>query len=352
MDYVVVIPALEPDESLLAYIDHLAERRLGPIIVINDGSGRRWNPIFDAIGERTECIVLRHDVNKGKGRAIKTAIQYYQQHFTDCGGIITVDCDGQHAVEDVVKVRDAMARCPNSFIMGCRSFSGDNVPARSLMGNRVTSAFMRFLYGIDLEDTQTGLRGMPNSMLSALSTLRGERYDYEVNVLLYVKRYHIAMEVVPIQTVYINNNAGSHYRSIVDSLRIALQLSRGLLWFGGSGLISGLVDYGLFVILTKLIFSGLSLGSRVFVAAVLARVISSLVNYSINRKTVFGYGKRKLRTSLVRYYALWVCILIASFSLTYLFSYVTGIDEVLFKIIVDILLSIISYQVQLRWVFK
>lgn len=351
MEYAIVIPALEPEESLLTYIDELLDALAGPVLVVDDGSGPRWAPIFEAIAEKERCVVLRHEVNRGKGRAIKTAIQYYRSKIDYCGGIVTVDCDGQHAVADVAKVCRAMNIYNSSLVLGCRNFDGDNVPARSRAGNKATSAFMRFLYGINLEDTQTGLRGMPNAMLKSLAKLRGDRYDYEINVLLYAKHNAIPMQVVPIETIYTNNNEGSHYRSFVDSARIGIQLSRGLLFFGGSALIAGLVDYGLFVFMTKTLLSALALGQRILIAAVVARIISSIINYTINRKTVFGRGQRMI-SSITRYYMLWVVLLTLSFSLTYLFSYITGWDEALIKIMVDILLGVASYQFQLHWVFK
>jgi len=338
---------------LIPYVKALQDAEVGPIMIVDDGSGADCLPIFDQLSAMEGCMVLRHPVNQGKGAALKTAIRWYIEHqdtlYHDCIGIVTADCDGQHAVPDVCAIARAMAEKPNALVLGCRDF-GENTPKRSATGNRVTSRVMKALYNVDLQDTQTGLRGLSNQLLAGAAKLRGNRYEYELNMLLWARQSGIPFKIVPIETIYFDNNSGSHYRTVRDSLRIAGQLLRGLAQYGLSSLLSALVDVVAYALLVKLVFSWLPLTSRMLLATIVARVISSVVNYACNRKLPYMRNKR-VSTTVVRYYILWFFQLAASFLGSWLLCSCLGFDELVAKYLVDILLAIASYQIQLRWVF-
>ena len=70
----IVIPAYEPGEELIAYVKELCAAQLGPIVSVDDGSGARFAHIFDAL-RKLDCTVLTHPENRGKGAAIKTALE-------------------------------------------------------------------------------------------------------------------------------------------------------------------------------------------------------------------------------------------------------------------------------------
>ena len=103
--FYAVIPAYEPDEKMLAVIDDISSLTDFHIIVINDGSGKDKLPIFAEAAKK--AIVLTHEVNKGKGRGIKTALEYIKEHEADTVGIVIADADGQHKVEDIIRVSEA-----------------------------------------------------------------------------------------------------------------------------------------------------------------------------------------------------------------------------------------------------
>lgn len=350
----VVIPAYQPGDLLISYVQSLRTAKIGPIIVINDGSNPECQPIFDELSEIEDCTVLHHPVNRGKGAALKTAIHWYLEHqdslYRECDGIVTADCDGQHAVMDVCAIARAMAEKPETLVLGCRDF-GENTPKRSATGNRVTSWAMKALYNVELRDTQTGLRGISNQLLEGAGKLRGDRYEYELNMLLWAKQIGVPFNIVSIQTIYFDNNSASHYRTVRDSLRIAGQLLRGLAQYGLSSLLSALVDVTAYALLVKLLLGWLPLTSRMLLATIAARVISSVVNYICNRRLPYMRNKR-VSATVVRYYILWFFQLAASFLGSWLLCRGLGLDELTAKYLVDILLAIASYQVQLRWVFN
>ena len=219
-----------------------------------------------------------------------------------------------------------------------------------MAGNRATSAAMRILYGIELEDTQTGLRGIPRGLLEEVAALPGQRYEYELEMLLWAKRRGVPMNVLPIETRYFDNNSGSHYDTVRDSLRICVPLLRGLAQYMAAGAASPVVDVAAYGLLVSLVFGGLNLVDRLMLSAVLARILSSLFNYLCNRRLP-QMRRKAFWPTAARYYVLWVFQLAGSVLGTWALCTAFGANELLAKYAVDILLSLLSYQVQLRWVF-
>ncbi len=347
----IIIPALNPTPSLIEYVKAILAEGAAQVIVVNDGSRAELTPIFTACSQLDNCIVLTHETNKGKGRALKTAFTYFLHNMNHLAGVITADADGQHAVEDVYKLATALADMQSGILLGVRDFSQNNVPFRSKLGNRATSLIFRLLYGYKLEDTQTGLRAIPVKELPQIARLKGERYEYEINMLIYARKMNIAMKEIPIQTLYFNHNEGSHYNSIIDSIRVFRKLISGLLRYSFSTIASGVIDIICFILLANVFFIELPLKTRVFFATLLARVFSSSGNFYLNRKLVFQSGN-PLSGSIIRYYSLVIGQMIASYVLVISANLSFGANIVLVKIIVDTLLGIISYQLQLHWVFK
>ena len=349
---VIIIPALQPRKDFVGFIDELLQLHIGPIVIVDDGSGMQYRNLFRSVNAKENCTVLYHEKNYGKGAAIKTAIRWSLDHFFHFKGVITVDCDGQHLPKDVKAVYDKLVTLDdNNLVLGVRSFDNDETPQLSRLGNKVSSSIMKALYSIDLKDTQTGLRGFPYSMLEWLLEVRGEHYEYELNVLIEAKKKSISFNLVEVETVYYRKNIDSHYRPFTDSFFVARIMARGVLKYFASSLTSTAVDLTLFTLLTKFFFSHLPLSGRILVGTLIARIFSSIVNYSINKSLVFSQDTRFYPTML-KFYTLWICQLSISCTLVMLFTKISGIDEVLIKMMVDAVLALFSYQVQLRWVFK
>ncbi len=349
---VLIVSALEPNKDFIGFIDELLELHIGPVVIVDDGSGVKYRKVFRTLCLKENCTVLFHEENRGKGASIKTAIRWCISHFSDFMGMITVDCDGQHRPKDVKAVYDKLCSVPEDhLVLGVRTFAEDTTPKLSRTGNRVASSVMRALYSIDLTDTQTGLRGFRRSMLDWLLMVKGDHYDYELNVLIEAKRESISFTLVPVDTVYFRGNIESHYRPFADSWRIGKIMARGLLRYFASSLTATALDLTLFIVLTKLIFADLPLSSRILLGTLIARIFSSMLNYMINRRIVFSQDTRFYPTML-KFYTLWVCQLSISYLFVLTFTAISGIDEVFIKMLVDGCLALFSYQVQLRWVFK
>lgn len=359
MNATVVIPSLNPDEKILSTVQSLVNEGFSDIILVDDGSDKDHKEYFNQAVEQfnnqedVQITVLVHEVNKGKGRAMKTAFEYILANRPNNPNVITVDGDGQHLSGDVKKCIEKLEEFPHSFVMGVRNFKQDNIPWRSRFGNNTTRLVFSLLCGINVSDTQTGLRAIPFEHLPLMLTIDGDRYEYESNQLFAVKRAGIEFKEVIITTVYLDENQTSHFRPIRDSIRIYGVIIKYIL----SSLASTLVDISLFTFI-NFIFGKLEMPDelRFLVATALARIVSSFVNFSINRKMVFK-SKDNYGITIVKYYTLCVCQLLASAGLVYLFSTFVfkledgSIFDTLIKSCVDTVLFFISFRIQQNWVF-
>lgn len=211
---VIVIPAFEPDGGLVDLVRRLAPD-FGGFVVVDDGSRASREP-FRELERLGLARVVAHPENRGKGAALKTGFAEVLRSFPDAVGVVTVDADGQHRPEDVVRVARAMSEAPSSLVLGVRSF-GSGVPLRSRLGNFWARVEFRLLTGRSVRDTQSGLRGIPLGMLPRLMRIPGERYEYEMRVLVdCAVRGELAQ--LPIATVYIDGNRASHFRPLADTL--------------------------------------------------------------------------------------------------------------------------------------
>lgn len=333
---IVVIPAYEPDEKLLRVVAELKRDTDYAIVVVNDGSSEAAEPVFAALPEGV--TLLRHAQNRGKGRALKTAYEYIAAHFPQSEGIVTVDADGQHLPADVVRVSEDWESHPEALVLGSRRFTG-TVPWRSRAGNAITRVVFRLSTGVSVYDTQTGLRAFAVSSIPMMLEMRGERYEYEINVLLYATRQHMPIREVTIETVYIADNASSHFHPMRDSWRIY----KMILLFAASSLLAAAVDYVLVLSLSAL-FAKQAQG--LLWSVVLARVISSFLNYMLNRKLVFEDCSRR---SVFRYYLVAAGIMAANYGLLSLISGVMPLA--LAKLLVELALYPLSFYLQRRFVF-
>lgn len=361
MNVSVILPSLNPDEKLMQVVDGLLAEGFTDIIIVNDGSDEAHMQPFKLASEHSEVTVLTHEVNKGKGRALKTAYEFCLVNRPDIDGVVTVDGDNQHRPKDIKACCERLTENPEAVILGCREFSQKQVPWKSRLGNNFTKGVFRIFCGVKISDTQTGLRAMPYSSLKLMTEISGERFEYETHVLLELKKHKLKCIEVPIETVYIEENASTHFHWLKDSLRVygvifryVIGSAMQFLKFSLGSILSFLIDSGLFTLLVWLLAkTSLSEWWQTAGATAAARVVSSIFNFIFNRKAVFKSGESTGRT-LWKYYVLCVCQMAASAGLVYLLETIIGVGgfwKTLIKVVVDICLFLASYQIQRRWVF-
>ena len=225
----VLIPALNPCDRLIGVVGELLRcEAVASIIVVNDGSDADCDPVFQAVAARPRVELLRHQENRGKGAALRTGIRRFLDREAADDILITADADGQHLPSDILAVAAMAQQQPASLVLGTRTLRGD-VPLRSRFGNELTRFIFRLFTRERLTDTQTGLRAVPRTLLQRLLAARADRYAFELEMLLLASRLGIPFVTVPIQTVYLEGNADSHFRPIADSARIYWVFARYLL---------------------------------------------------------------------------------------------------------------------------
>jgi dolichol-phosphate mannosyltransferase len=215
--HIVAIPAYNPDGRLLRLVEELRDSFEPFILVVDDGSAEASRDVFASL-EEMGLKVLKHEVNKGKGAALKLAASYVLENFPG-KGFVAADADGQHKPEDILGVCLEMEKNPDSLILGVRDFSRKGIPMKSKLGNRLASLAFLITTGQRVADTQTGLRGMPASFMEEFSLIQGDRFEFEMNALSTAAK-KLGIVQVPIQTIYEDNNKGTHFRAIEDSVMI------------------------------------------------------------------------------------------------------------------------------------
>ena len=330
----VLIPAYQPDGRLEELASELAAAGL-ETVVVDDGS--TVNPdVFRRLEERG-IPVLRHPENRGKGRALKTGLAHMAgQGFQ---AAVTADADGQHTAEDIRTVIRALEEHPGRLILGARDV--EQMIPRSRAGNTLTRRLFQVLHGIRLQDTQTGLRGIPftSDSMPGLLELAGDRYEYEMEMLLCSGRlFPQGITEVPIQTIYLEENRSSHFRPLADGMKIYRILFRDLPKYLLSSLLAFGVDYAAFNLLYYFVFRW------TVPATVLARVLSAGVNFWVNRSVVFR--ARGTSYTAWNYLKLALCILALNSGLMFLLVDLLGLPAAVMKILVEALLFLASFVVQ------
>lgn len=344
----LLIPAYRPDADLVPLVRAIrTEAAPDLVLVVDDGSGSgpgpeqgldegEYDAIFTAL-EADGARVIRERTNRGKGSALKRGLGAIQEILPGAA-VITADADGQHTPADIARlaavVRENAAWAGQApLVLGTRTF-GAGTPMRSRVGNAVSSALFFLSTGRWLGDTQTGLRAIPSALIPLLLQVPGDRYEYELSALLAVARTGQEWETMSIDTVYIEDNRSSHFRPLRDSARVL----GPMLGFALSGLLAFAIDTVLFLALA-------ALTSQVWLALLIARIVSGGVNVTVNRVFVFRpRGVPWVRT-LVDYAALAVVLLVAGMISVNILVF-AGVGLLAAKILTDAGLWVASFVVQ------
>lgn len=343
MKIIALIPAYEPEENMLDLLENIKKDTDMDIVVVNDGSSDACKDIFSKAKEFAK--VLEHEVNKGKGRALKTGLNYINDNYRGEYIVVTMDADGQHTIEDALKICDLVKKSPDILVLGKRFF-GEDVPLRSRFGNAMTRLVYKIATGVKVYDTQTGLRAFSYKLVPLMLEIKGERYEYEINVLMECSKNNIEIKEIDIATIYINNNSGSHFNVFKDSYRIYKEIFK----FCAASIICFLVDYALYCI--GLVFTvSLGKGLSTVVSNVFARILSSVLNFTLNKKVVFKRKGNTLKLA-ISYFMLALCILAGNTIVLKMFVEVFNIDTKIAKLITELIFFIISWFIQKFLIFK
>ena len=354
---IALIPAYEPDAKIKDLTKELNDRGFS-VVIVDDGSGPGYATLFEGLSQ--DATVLTHSENRGKGAALKTGLKYINKYmayteavFTKTGTemvsgkdavIVTVDADGQHLPDDVQRVAEISAARPEALVLGSRALEGD-IPARSRFGNTVTRHVYSAATGVRVHDTQTGLRAFHRSMIPRLLEIEGDRYEYEINMLMMLATEGVPVIEERIETVYEDNNSGSHFRTVRDAVRVYKEILK----FSASSLASFAIDYCVYALLLAATGAA-GIANGLVISNIGARLLSGTANYTLNRKLVFrsraGFAK-----SALEYIALAAFILAGNTIVLSTLVGTLGMNSLLAKLITEIIFFAISWTVQKYVIF-
>jgi glycosyltransferase involved in cell wall biosynthesis len=355
--YIALIPAYEPDEKIKGLADELLEKGFD-IVIVDDGSGPDFAALFEELSQK--ATVLTHVINRGKGAALKTGLNYINKYMaytesvlTPAGAetvsgrdavIVTVDADGQHLPDDVQRVAEISAQRRDALVLGSRAL-GEDIPVRSRFGNTVTRHVYSAATGVRIHDTQTGLRAFHRSLIPRLLKIEGDRYEYEINMLMQLAAEGVPIIEERIETVYEDNNSGSHFRTVRDSFRVYKEILK----FSASSLASFAIDYGMYALLLAATGAA-GIANGLVISNIGARIVSGTANYAMNRKLVFksrtGFAK-----SAVQYFLLAAFILASNTIVLSTLAGTLGINRFAAKLITEVIFFAISWTVQKYVIF-
>ena len=352
--FCIIIPAYKPGEGFAEFIKEIRQNTSCPIIVIDDGSGEEYKDIFEIAVKTSECCLISYVPNKGKGYALKEGFKAFLEKYAsdpNFKGVVTADADGQHLLEDILKIGSDLDSEQDKLILGVRRFKKD-VPARSKFGNNVTKLVYRIAGGNKITDTQTGLRGIPTGFLKNIIQLEGFRYEYEMNMLLSLKSLNMGVKEIPIETVYIDNNSGSHFKTFRDSYIIYKLILKKAYAFKYvlSSAASFLIDYLIYALILLIPL----IDTQIKFAQVIARIFSSVFNFAFNKKFVFNNKDKSVKAYVMQslsYFMLVIVNLFLSIELNHILIG-WGVNKYISQPIANLFIFIISYTVQKYLIFK
>lgn len=338
---IILIPAFEPDDHLIKLVREIKLNCDYKILIVDDGSGEDYASIFKQ-SEVLGCTILKHNKNMGKGCALKTGFAYIKDNTDERVGVVTADADGQHLVKDILNVCSEIPDKDHKIVLGVRKFVG-KVPWKSAIGNAFAREIFKLASGTKLLDTQTGLRGFPIESLVWLLSIDGERYEYEMNMLLQAKKAGYGFKQIEINTMYEASNKSSHFRAVKDSISVFMPFLR----FCASGASAAFVDYFLLFYLQWLT-------KNLFLSVVIARLASSAINFTVNKFLVFNIKSKdkKNRREIIRYYLLVCVLLFANYFILSFFSETLHIWLFWSKILTESILFVVSFTVQHLFIFN
>lgn len=348
----MIIPLSAPDEATAGYIEDLIKNKAEDIILVTDNE-KSHEDFLRKAADHSEVTVV-YAKKPGRGAAIREAFRFLSENRKDTDGALCCEEDGRYPYEALDICIKAFEKDPGCVVMGSRDPEKENIPVKKRACSKISGLVYRFATGIRLKDTQSSLRLIPAGYFEYFAKLPGKSKDYETRMLIGIMNKKISYTEVSVPVISHDEKDRKNLSTFKDRIIVYSIVLAYFLKFAISSVSSYLIDMGIYALLLFFLENRLSVGGQVLVCTVVSRIISSLFNFTINRKTVFK-ATDKLAAATVRYYIIAVIKLAASYALIYFFTDllgITGFAQLIIKALVDIVLFLFSFQFQKNWVFK
>jgi len=235
----VLIPTYNNAQILRSVIEKVLEYT-GRVVVVNDGS---TDGTAEIIADFPQIHAIRHKPNRGKGYALRMGFKAAAKLGYDYA--ISIDSDGQHYPEDLIRFLGALDETPGALLIGARNMQEvDNVPAKSSFGNRFSNFWFWVNTGIKLPDTQSGYRCYPLEKLADKRYFT-RKYEFEIEVIVRAAWSGIPVRSIAVSVFYPKPEERiTHFRPFKDFTRISILntflVLYALLWIKPRDFISSL----------------------------------------------------------------------------------------------------------------
>ena len=214
-DCCVIIPTYNNAGTVLDVLARSCASGL-PVIVVDDGCTDGTAALLAA--STLPFTVLTHPRNRGKGRALRTGLNYARS--AGYRYALTLDADGQHFPEDIPLLLAAIGRWPGALVLGSRDLQAENMPGGNSFANRFSNFWFRVQTGRRVPDTQTGFRAYPLERIGRMRLLTA-RYEAELALLVFLTWKGVPVESVPVRVCYPEERVSS-FRPFRDFFRISV----------------------------------------------------------------------------------------------------------------------------------
>ena len=348
----VIIPLSAPDEATAGYIEDLIKNKIEDIILVAESEKAHGGFLKRIAGLSKVTVICAK--KPGRQAALKEAFMFLKENRKDTDGAICCTEDGRYPYEALDICIKVFEKDPECVIFGARDQEKENAQTGKSAGTKISSLVYRFATGIRLKDTQSRLRLVPGCYFEYFAQLAGKPKGYETRMLIGIMNKKIPYAEVSVPYICPDENIRKDPLCLKDKIVTYGIVLAYFLKFAISSVSSYLIDMGIYALLLFFLESRLSVSGQVLICTIVSRVISSLFNFTLNRKTVFK-ATDNLAASTVRYYIIAVIKLAASYALIYLFTDllgITGFAQLIIKALVDLILFLFSFQFQKNWVFK
>lgn len=333
---VILIPTIELSDNLVSLAEDLITNDFKNILIFTKTEDKNENYKILVDKFKIDIFTYENEMNP-----LKTRVDVILGKYPDSKGTIVADAAGLYSVGDIEVIASALARTPSELILGVRRLKRDAGARRPSVGNRLIEAVFNKLEDKISIESDTSLRAFSTKNLKILL----ENVEEETSALAVAKQSGIPFKTVPIYTDAAQEEERSYFSRIMDLIKVYKTFFK----FTASSLFSTIIDLGLFTLFVYLLRSTFPT-SYIMVATILARIVSVVVNYTINNKLVFKRKKQK-DGSFARYITLAIAdMLVSGYIVTLLVENLIRY-ETLTKVLVDGSLFFVGFLIQRKFIF-
>lgn len=275
--------------------------------------------------------------------ATKVGLEYIQKNFTGAYTVVIVETDGFYSTKDIKLIADEAALLPDTLILSRHSQKDKNTLER--LRGITKHIFYRRYVGIDVYGEANCLKGFSSQLLPDFLDIRDKTFNHEINLLLNCKEYDIP--VMEIKTKSTNPPGSSHW---IDVIHTTYLRHKNVIKFSCSSFIAFLTDYLLYTAILLWVEPRINFVNLTF-ANIAARIVSSSVNFTINRKFVFK-SNSNLQKSAAQFFSLAAFILFCNSVVLNFLANILNINHYFAKIITEMFFFLFNYTIQNFVIFK